>query len=126
MLRRELWSSSHCHSGRLNCLSVQPAGGTRRFRSGLSVVLPEPPAWFVFSGILSGELLLLFFVAAFAAPFITMFTFWRARCPSCGSPAKFFFVQDPVFSHSPHWTDLLRFALFTGVNVAWWCRYEGV
>jgi hypothetical protein len=78
--------------------------------------------WYYFFSILAGELLLIF-AAGFLSSFLLLPFTARGTtlCKECG--ASMFFAGrhfDPLGSPRPHWTDVVIFIVFIGVNVAFW------
>ena len=79
--------------------------------------------WYYLVSILAGELLLVF-VSGLLSMFLTApFTIFRqARsCPNCGAPLAFAGRHfDPIGSQRAHWSDMVIFVVFIGLNAAVW------
>ncbi|HEY2082986.1 MAG TPA: hypothetical protein VGI88_09395 [Verrucomicrobiae bacterium] len=79
--------------------------------------------WYYFVSILAGELLLVFLSGLLSSFLLAPFTIASEarRCPKCGAP-MFFAGQHFTSGGSdrPHYSDIVIFAVFIGLNVAVW------
>ena len=84
--------------------------------------LREQFPWYYFVSILAGELLLVF-LAGFLTSFLLMpiNSAGTALCKKCGAPMFFAGRHfDPLGSPRPHWSDIVVFVVFVGLNIAVW------
>jgi len=82
--------------------------------------------WYYVVSIYAGELLLIF-IAGFLTSFVmiplTAIKHWKDRrgCRICGAPMRFVGRHfDPAGSRYPHWSDMVIFSVFVGLNFALW------
>jgi hypothetical protein len=79
--------------------------------------------WYCFVSVLAGELLLLI-LAGFLIGFLRQFLMFFTRtliCNKCGARMELNGRNfDPLGSTRPHWSDILLFAVFIGLNIWVW------
>ena len=82
--------------------------------------LHEQFPWYYFVSILAGELLLVFLAGFLSSFFLIPFT-GTSACKKCGAPMSLTGQHfDPLGSQRPHWSDIVIFVVFIGLNIAVW------
>jgi hypothetical protein len=79
--------------------------------------------WYYIISIIAGEFLLVFFSGFLSMLLSAPFTITRESksCAKCGAPMFFAGRHfDLLGSQRPHWSDILIFAVFVGLNIVVW------
>jgi hypothetical protein len=78
--------------------------------------------WYYLFSILAGELLLVFLAGFLSGLLLMPFsTRGTTLCKKCGAPMFFAGRHfDPLGSPKPHWSDMVLFVVFVGLNIVVW------